>query len=78
MKLKRYTLLVLATITLFGLVGWSGYAQKTTSGRAVWEYKEARGIDELQLNALGAEGWEMIGFTVVEGQIKDMYFKRAK
>ncbi len=78
MKLKKYTLLVIVTIALLGLVGWSGYAQKKSSGRVAWEYKEVISLSEQQVNALGAEGWEMVGFSVDSSSNKFMYFKRAK
>jgi hypothetical protein len=78
MKLKKYTLLVIATIALFGLVGWSGYAQKKSSNRVAWEYKEVVKLSEPQVNVLGAEGWEMIGFSVDSNTNKFMYFKWAK
>ena len=78
MKLKKYALLVVATLALFGLVGWTGYAQKRSSGRAAWEYREAVSLSEQQVNALGAEGWEMAGFSVDSNGNKFMYFKRPK
>ena len=78
MNLKRYTLLIAATIILFGFLAWSGNAQKKSSKKVGWEYKEAIGLSEQQMNALGANGWEMVGFSVDDNGNKFMYFKRAK
>lgn len=35
------------------------------SAMARWEYRTAERAE--QLNALGSEGWELVGVTVVEG-----------
>jgi hypothetical protein len=78
MRLKRYALLVVTTLALFGLVGWSSYAQKKSSGRAAWEYRLEVSLSTQQVNELGAEGWEMAGFSVDGGGNKVIYFKRAK
>ncbi len=78
MKLKKYTLLAVAMLVLFGLVGWSGDAQKKSSRRIAWEYREAISLSEQQVNALGAEGWEMVGFSVDSVGNKFMFFKRPK
>ena len=79
MKLVKYALLVVATLALFGLIGWSGYAQKKSSEKKVmWEYKEAVSLSEKQVNDLGAEGWEMVGYSVDGVSNKFMYFKRPK
>jgi hypothetical protein len=78
MNLKRYTLLIAATITLFGLLVLSGYAQKRGSGKVMWEYKSAIGLSDQQMNALGMEGWEMVGFSVDDNGNKFMYFKRSR
>ena len=63
---------------LIGLIGWSGYAQKKNSARVAWEYKEAVSLSEKQVNALGDEGWEMVGFSVDGNGNKFMFFKRPK
>ncbi|TNJ62902.1 hypothetical protein FE784_28150 [Paenibacillus hemerocallicola] len=43
------------------------------SATARWEYTTAERAE--QLNALGSEGWELVGVTVVEG-IERFYLKR--
>jgi hypothetical protein len=78
MKLKRYASVVVATLALFGLIGWSVYAQKKGPERIAWEYREAISLSEQQANALGAEGWEMVGFSVDSNGNKFMFFKRPK
>ncbi|HKQ99360.1 MAG TPA: hypothetical protein VJT09_01730 [Pyrinomonadaceae bacterium] len=78
MLLKKSTLLLIVVIALLGLAGWSGYAQKKSPGTAVWEYKEAVNVSEPQVNVLGVQGWEMVGFSVDSNGNKFMYFKRAK
>ena len=78
MRLKKYALLVVAMFALFGLVGWSGYAQKRSPKRVAWEYKEAVSLSEQQVNALGVEGWEMVGFSVDSNGNRFMFFKRTK
>ena len=70
-------MLIIATIALFGIVWWPGYAQNKGSRRVVWEYKEVVSFSERQVNALGLEGWEMVGFSVDSNSNKFMYFKRA-
>lgn len=50
---------------------------------AVWEYKHvARALteeplDEEELNALGAEGWELVG-ALTDGRSAHFYFKRQR
>ena len=46
-------------VVLFCAFGWSGYAQKRLS-KPTWEYKTLRdqNLSEINLNQLGAEGWE--------------------
>lgn len=78
MNPKRYTLLIAATIALLGLLVWTGYAQKRASGKLVWEYTSAIGLSDQQMNDLGADGWEMVGFSVDDNGNKFMYFKRAR
>lgn len=75
---RKYALLVIAVIALFGLLGWSVYAQKQKPGKVVWEYKEAISLSEQQVNSLGADGWEMVGLSVDSSNNKFMYFKRVK
>ncbi len=77
MKLRKYALLIIATVALFGIIWWPGYAQNKVSKRVAWEYKEVVNLSQQQVNALGFEGWEMVGFSVDSNSNKFMYFKRA-
>lgn len=49
---------------------------------ATWEYKiETKCSDEKRINALGAEGWELVGFSISESGLGGNWrcvFKRAK
>jgi hypothetical protein len=44
-----------------------------------WEYKVVvqNAMSEAQLNALGAEGWELVGVVAV-AEVPQFYFKRAR
>ncbi|HWS86083.1 MAG TPA: hypothetical protein VN282_03925 [Pyrinomonadaceae bacterium] len=78
MKLKRVVSLVILAVALFAVAGWPGYAQKRDAGRAVWEYRALVNASEPDLNKLGAEGWEMVGFSIDQSQNRVFYFKRAR
>jgi hypothetical protein len=43
----------------------------------VWEYKHVSGDppDETELNAIGADGWELVGVVAVRDDVH-LYFKR--
>lgn len=77
MKSKAGVILILA-VSLFLLVGWTVYAQKKESSRQAWEYTSLLNGSVADLNKLGAEGWEMVGFSVDDSQNKFFYFKRTK
>jgi hypothetical protein len=77
MKSKASVILLLA-VSLFILVSWTVYAQKNGSSRQAWEYTSLLNGSHADLNKLGAEGWEMVGFSVDDSQNKFFYFKRAK
>ena len=67
MKSKVY--LLLASVLLLSLVGWTSYGQKQKSTRGVWEYTVIRANDssgaETSLNALGAQGWELVSVAEI-------------
>jgi hypothetical protein len=67
MKSKVY--LLSAVVLLLCLVGWTSYGQKQKSGRDAWEYTVVRANDssgaEATLNALGAQGWELVSVAEV-------------
>ena len=41
-----------------------------------FEYRRVKNLDEREMNALGAEGWELI--SVYMGQNTWLYFKRER
>lgn len=67
MKNRLYFTLVLVFVTC--LAGWTAHAQlqKSSLARQTWEYQEvqlATNQSSLpKLNALGAQGWELVGVT---------------
>lgn len=74
--------LLIAALTLFAIVGWSG---QTKQSRTAWEYKLIFREDfsaveaEKVLNQMGADGWELVHFrprTDYAGG--DYYFKRPR
>jgi hypothetical protein len=73
----RRSLLTLAIVV--GILVTSGWAQQS---RVTWEYKtEGKCSDEKRINALGAEGWELAGFTSTESGLGGNWrciFKRPK
>jgi hypothetical protein len=68
-----------ALLCLF-LLGWGVHGQKKDStSKQNWEYKylyKYYSIDNL--NALGAEGWELVGVSIDSSDNMHFYFKRAK
>ena len=88
MKPKVYWLLLIASVAILCLSGWTGYARKqnpSTSSRVIWEYKTLQGnlaLREDQLNDMGMHGWELIRFDDGErgnGSFQGTYyFKRPK
>jgi len=75
--MKKYTLLVFGVIMLFGVLGWTVYAQTRSRPKAVWEYRLIVAPTTGQVNELGAEGWEMVSFSVYADN-QYIYFKREK
>ena len=78
MKLRQVIALVILAVAVSAVAGWSGYAQKRNNARVAWEYRSAVNVPEQDLNKLGAEGWEMVGFTIDQSQNRVFYFKRAR
>ncbi len=81
MKSKIQWLLVVGFMVLMCVVGWTAYAQGKGASNVTWEYK-ALGASasypvEKELNALGAQGWELVGVSEVGGN-PYYFFKRAK
>lgn len=75
--------LLLAIVALFCLIGWSGYGQRQSSSKMVWEYKILYlndGQDNVRtLNELGAQGWELVTINDVNSALNGSYFfKRAR
>jgi hypothetical protein len=78
MKSRNSMLLMTGLLILFLVVGWTVYGQKKSAARQAWEYRGGQNLTEEQLNALGAEGWEMVSFSMDETRAVYFYFKRAK
>jgi hypothetical protein len=77
MRLKPCLFLMLAAFALVVLGGWSGYGQKQSPSRTVWEYKIVNESEKVSLNELGAQGWELV--TVQMGGAEEVYYlKRIK
>ncbi|HEX8708445.1 MAG TPA: DUF4177 domain-containing protein [Pyrinomonadaceae bacterium] len=81
--------LIIAAAILFGLVGWTGYAQRQQrTGQTTWEYRVvyvpgARNLSERTMNELGAQGWELITFQAINNEgvtigAGNYFFKRAR
>ena len=66
--MKNRLYLVAALAALICLAGWTTRAQlNSTSTRQAWEYQEleldTRFNSTAKLNALGSQGWELVGVT---------------
>jgi len=78
MKSPRKWLVTLTVIILLFGLGWSGHAQKETTSRTTWEYREITG-GEHQLNELATQGWELVSAIYDQGAHTRIYIlKRAK
>jgi hypothetical protein len=75
MRERLYLSLLMAV--LLCLVGWTAHAQlsRGTSTRPVWEYTYNNCRAD-QLNAAGAQGWELVAATSSSADF--CYMKRAK
>lgn len=90
MKTKLLVAVILVAI-IFGLVGWTVFAQRPLPSRApttTWEYKVvyvpgARNLSEEAMNKMGAQGWELITFQAINNEggtigAGNYFFKRAR
>lgn len=88
MRAKVWFTVIVAAV-LFGVVGWTGYGQKTQQQRAPrWDYKVVyvpgvRSMSEQTLNELGAQGWELVTFQALNNEggtigAGNYFFKRAR
>jgi hypothetical protein len=88
MKTKVW-LLCIAAVILFGLVGWTGFGQRSQRASLItWEYKVmyvpgARNLSEEAMNKMGAQGWELITFQAINNEggtigAGNYFFKRAR
>ena len=79
----------LGIVALLFVVGWTGYGQKQGAPRITWEYRiEGEGSTsnrQVNLAAIGAEGWELTAVTTGEEVVggihyatRTYYFKRPK
>lgn len=79
MKLIRNLVLIAALIAAAFLVGRTADAQqdRRSPKPLVWEYRDGANLTLTQLNAMGAEGWELSCVTLYG---KDYYYilKRVK
>jgi hypothetical protein len=79
--MKQRVLFALALTSVLTVVVWTGYGQKEKRLFASYEYQviedpiQSRGMDYgiQKLNELGAQGWEIVGFSH-----SLIYLKRAK
>jgi hypothetical protein len=87
----KISLIAIAAIILFGLVGLTGYGQRQLPQRApqtVWEYKVLyvpgnRTMSEKVMNEFGAQGWELITYQAINNEggtigAGNYFFKRAR
>jgi Domain of unknown function (DUF4177) len=88
MKTKVWLVGIVAAV-VFGLVGWTGYAQRQQrTPQTTWEYKVlfmpgVRNMSEKTMNELGAQGWELVTYQAINNEGGTMgagnyFFKRAR
>jgi len=87
MKSNLRLLLIVMTISLVALFGWSVRGQQTRAVKVVWEHAvvTSQGDNSQRLSQLGTEGWELVAVRSEEkllGNFRQMevtyYLKRAK
>jgi len=87
MKSNPRLLLIVMTISLVALFGWSVRGQQTPAPRVVFEHAvvSSSGDNSTRLSQLGMEGWELVAVRSEEkftGNFRQMevtyYLKRAK
>ncbi len=76
---------MLMLVTVFSLIGWTGYGQKHVGSNSIWEYKVISDNESESGNWMeqaGQQGWELVSVSsnVQSGSttFKTYYFKRAK
>jgi hypothetical protein len=74
MKAKTLLLVCVVLLACILFIGARGY------GKTAWEYRVSSGVPlgEPQLNALGAQGWELTGIVWDSVTYPTYYFKRPK
>ena len=81
MKSKMQWLLIGGIMVLMSIVGWTAYAQKKRVAAVTWEYKAVALSTsypvEKEMNAHGAQGWELVEVGEVGGATY-YFYKRAK
>jgi len=87
MKSNLRLLLIVVTISLVTLFGWSVVGQQTPAPKVVWEHAvvSSLGDNSVRLSQLGTEGWELVAVRSEEkfaGNVRQMevtyYLKRTK
>jgi hypothetical protein len=78
MKSMKHPILIIAVAALFAIAAWTNYAQNKTLPKVTWEYKEGVNLSQLDMNLLGAQGWEMLAYSVDGNGNKFACFKRPK
>ena len=92
MKVRIIVPLLAFVCVLGGAIGWTARAQKrgvnpplgtvpappkVTPERTQWEYKIVTESEKIEMNDLGAQGWELVAVT--NGGAEEVYFfKRAR
>ncbi len=72
MRQYRIAGVVVVCVLLALAIGWKADAQQGRSSKPVtWEYRDGANLTITQLNAMGAEGWELV---VVTSYGKDYYY----
>lgn len=87
MKSNLRLLLIVATISLVTLLGWSVRGQQNPVTKVVWEHTVVASVGDnsRRLSQLGTEGWELVAVRSEEkfaGNFRQVevtyYLKRAK
>lgn len=78
MKIKNIIATCLIILTVLLHFGLNSRAQRQATQKQNWEYKLTRGLNEIQLNELGAQGWELVEVSVSPESNYTYYLKRAK
>lgn len=80
-------LMIVVTISLVALFGWSVRGQETPAPKVVWDHAviSSIGDNSARLSQLGTEGWELVAVRSEEklsGNFRQLevtyYLKRAK